>query len=267
MYYIYKIENIINKKVYVGLTNNWKRRKARHFLDLKNNEHDNPHLQEAYNKYGKENFVFSIIGEFDCTKDEIKDYESYYIKELKAYPDGYNCNPGGKQSYFLGQLSKEQVFEICSILERVNRRGQIIADYYGVSLKVISNIRTEKSYNNYIDEYKKLEQSEKEKIFNFIKDKIDLNLNYQKKRKLSKKQVFMLYIQRDYKTPILLKELMEDFDIKNYNVVHSIRREETYKDYSKEYKTLNLQQKNDIAYHYTVMYKRKPFELLETPTK
>lgn len=35
MYYIYKIENLINEKKYIGLTNNIKRRRARHFTDLK----------------------------------------------------------------------------------------------------------------------------------------------------------------------------------------------------------------------------------------
>ena len=50
--YIYRIHNKIDNKDYVGLTNNPKRRKNRHFNDLANHQHDNPHLQKAYNKYG-----------------------------------------------------------------------------------------------------------------------------------------------------------------------------------------------------------------------
>ena len=44
MEYIYRIHNIIDNKDYVGLTNNPKRRKNRHFNDLANKCHDNPHL-------------------------------------------------------------------------------------------------------------------------------------------------------------------------------------------------------------------------------
>ena len=44
MYYIYKIENLINQKKYIGLTNNIQRRRARHFTDLKNGRHDNHFL-------------------------------------------------------------------------------------------------------------------------------------------------------------------------------------------------------------------------------
>lgn len=35
MYYIYKIENLLNHKKYIGLTNNIQRRRARHFTDLR----------------------------------------------------------------------------------------------------------------------------------------------------------------------------------------------------------------------------------------
>ena len=50
MYYIYKIENLKNHLVYVGLTNNPERRKARHFTDLARNRHDNSFLQKDYIK-------------------------------------------------------------------------------------------------------------------------------------------------------------------------------------------------------------------------
>lgn len=51
MYYIYKIENLINHKKYIGLTNNVIRRKLRHFSDLKGHRHDNLPLEERKNIY------------------------------------------------------------------------------------------------------------------------------------------------------------------------------------------------------------------------
>lgn len=56
MYYIYKIENQINHKIYIGLTNNIARRRARHFTDLRYNKHDNSFLQKEFNIYGEDNF-------------------------------------------------------------------------------------------------------------------------------------------------------------------------------------------------------------------
>ena len=55
MYYIYKIENLVNHKKYIGLTNNIARRRARHFTDLRRKVHDNSFLQKEFNIY-KENY-------------------------------------------------------------------------------------------------------------------------------------------------------------------------------------------------------------------
>ena len=43
-YYIYKIENLVNHKKYIGLTNNIQRRRCRHFGDLRRGVHDNHFL-------------------------------------------------------------------------------------------------------------------------------------------------------------------------------------------------------------------------------
>lgn len=95
MYYIYKIENIVNHKVYIGLTNNIVRRRSRHFTDLKYNHHDNSFLQKEYNIYGKENFIFNIEYEGDITYEEISKKEQEYIKLYDSYRNGYNQNEGG----------------------------------------------------------------------------------------------------------------------------------------------------------------------------
>ena len=45
---IYQIKNTINGKVYVGSTIDFERRKYEHFKALKNNNHGNPKLQNAF---------------------------------------------------------------------------------------------------------------------------------------------------------------------------------------------------------------------------
>ena len=58
---IYKIINVINDKFYVGSAVDLKRRKTRHFSELRKNKHNNRHLQAAWNKYGEQAFVFVVI--------------------------------------------------------------------------------------------------------------------------------------------------------------------------------------------------------------
>lgn len=266
MEYIYKIENIINNKKYIGLTNNPARRKRRHFYDLEKGIHDNPHLQKAYNKYGKDNFIFEVLAEFDCSLEEIKEHEKEFIKKYDTYLNGYNCNPGGDLSYNFGQLTKEEVFEIKSVLDKLNRQGQRLADIYNVSVKVISNIKTEKSYNLYIDEYKKLPQEEKDRIFVLLNSKYNFIKPKQvSRRQYTREQVYIIYIYRDYKLPYLLKDICKDFNMNADNTAHAIKSGKIYKDYYEDYKKLNFNDKKKILCDYIEIYNKEPFELLENP--
>ena len=58
---IYKIINIVNNKFYVGSAVDLKRRKTRHFSELRNGKHNNRHLQAAWLKYGEQAFVFVVV--------------------------------------------------------------------------------------------------------------------------------------------------------------------------------------------------------------
>lgn len=58
---IYIIRNLANDKVYIGKSKNIKQRKNTHFSALKLNKHNNQHLQNSYNKYGKNNFEFDVL--------------------------------------------------------------------------------------------------------------------------------------------------------------------------------------------------------------
>lgn len=58
---VYKITCIENGKFYIGSSENTHKRHLGHFHDLRKNIHANRHLQRAWNKYGKSNFVFEVI--------------------------------------------------------------------------------------------------------------------------------------------------------------------------------------------------------------
>ena len=74
---IYKIENKVNGKVYVGSSCNIKERWQKHRALLRYGKHQNSHLQAAWSKYGEDNFVFSIIEL--CPIDQLLSREQYFI--------------------------------------------------------------------------------------------------------------------------------------------------------------------------------------------
>ena len=94
---IYKITNKINNKKYIGQSIRVKERIAEHKNQLKNNTHHNQYLQNAYNKYGEQNFSYQIICE--CERDELNDKEIFYIHKYDSFINGYNLTPGGSFNY------------------------------------------------------------------------------------------------------------------------------------------------------------------------
>ena len=58
---VYQIRNIINNHCYVGSTINFNSRWEQHKAKLNKQKHHSKHLQNAWNKYEKDNFIFEII--------------------------------------------------------------------------------------------------------------------------------------------------------------------------------------------------------------
>ena len=90
---IYIIENTINNKKYVGSAKNIKKRWYQHKYTLNNNSHDNLYLQNAWNKYGENNFKFGVLEEVEPEK--LIEKEQHYINLLNACNKivGYNLAP------------------------------------------------------------------------------------------------------------------------------------------------------------------------------
>lgn len=72
MVVIYSITNKINNKKYIGISQQYEIRKRKHLWALQNNKHDNEKLQNAFNKYGEENFLFEILEKLDYTLNRIQ---------------------------------------------------------------------------------------------------------------------------------------------------------------------------------------------------
>lgn len=80
---IYCILNKFNGDTYYGKSINISKRKYEHFRTLNKDTHKNVHLQNAFNKYGAENFIFKII--LYCEPFELSRYEEYFIKIDNSY--------------------------------------------------------------------------------------------------------------------------------------------------------------------------------------
>lgn len=143
---IYKITNLISNKVYVGSAINLSNRKATHFYKLRNNTHGNSHLQNAYNKYQEENFIFEILEIVDncstLTNIEQKYIDEYKNKNVKLYnicivagstygkqhtnetKRKMSINRTGIKNSFFGKTHTDEVKKRLSIINKTNNPFQ-----------------------------------------------------------------------------------------------------------------------------------------------
>jgi len=91
---IYMIINLANNKFYIGSSNDIYNRKLAHIRNLKKNKHDNTHLQNSFNKYGIDYFIWVIVELLEDNHDLLI-REQYWIDSFDAcYSDiGYNMCP------------------------------------------------------------------------------------------------------------------------------------------------------------------------------
>jgi len=95
---VFQIRNKVNGKIYIDSSVNldayWNRNRAQ----LNFGNHQNTVLQNEWNTFGEENFVYEILSEINHKDDEQIDYAkeagqlaALYIEELKPFDEkGYN---------------------------------------------------------------------------------------------------------------------------------------------------------------------------------
>lgn len=94
---IYKITNLLNGKVYIGLTTtSLQKRWVAHLAMSGKNER---HLYRAMSKYGKDNFIIEPIDKAK-TIEELGEKERYYITlyDSTNQDKGYNMTGGGEHN-------------------------------------------------------------------------------------------------------------------------------------------------------------------------
>lgn len=105
---IYVIDFGNPEKIYIGSTINFAKRKAKHIYKLKNNVHENQHLQNAFNIYGEENFNIKIF-ESNISIEDLLSWEQAAFEFFEPY---YNiCKFAGNtmgQKVWLGKKHTQE---------------------------------------------------------------------------------------------------------------------------------------------------------------
>lgn len=104
---IYAIKGLHNNFHLVGQTRQTLRaRWSQHRQKLRQNKHDNPYLQNSFNKYGETNFVFILIEDISSDFDS---KEVFWIKELNSMKNksGWNLREGGAYGIYSKELREK----------------------------------------------------------------------------------------------------------------------------------------------------------------
>ena len=137
---IYYIQNKVNGKRYIGSSVNLRRRISKHFSLLANNRHHNHPLQNAYNKYGPEKFIYGILEV--CNKEDTLTIEQCYLNTIKfstLYNTSREAGTGG------GDTVRKELY-LLNLKGGIVKRfpsGTALAEYFGVVRLNYSGINTE----------------------------------------------------------------------------------------------------------------------------
>lgn len=136
---IYKIENLINGKCYIGQAVNIQKRWNVHKnVYIKENDiaYNYP-LYRAFRKYGIDNFDFAVLEE--CRVEDLNTKEVEYIKQYDSFFSGYNQTLGGDTT---SVVDKEKVIGIIHDLETTNMYHKDIATKWEISTEMVQGINT-----------------------------------------------------------------------------------------------------------------------------
>lgn len=134
---VYKIENKINGKIYIGSSKNIINRWNSHIKDLTLDKHHSYKLQKDYLEFGITNFTFEII-EVVININELLDVEQKWMDYYKCYEDniGYNISISSKE--------KKTKLDLKIELDNIEKEKRKLNKNQKNNLIVIEKIKDEK---------------------------------------------------------------------------------------------------------------------------
>ena len=207
--YIYQIENLITHESYIGQTIDIKRRKNTHFNRLRRNKHDNPKLQNSFNKYGEQEFHFRYW-EFDITnQEELNFLECEYIEKYDSLNNGFNLVPGGGAPPLRKKVKDEDIIKFLCIQWRYgDGYGKACEEIFHWAKGTASTAKRGLRYLNAINTFENLTPKEREKIIENTFNQYEIN-NINLKRQLAQGGCLKAYelTQDDYNFAFAAQEL------------------------------------------------------------
>lgn len=218
---IYQIKNLVNDKVYIGQSINIKGRWSEHKTHLKYNKHHNIHLQKAWNKYGRENFKFSILEE--CNKEDLDFKEIFWINFYKSNisKNGYNLESGGNNNKKISEETKlKRKYNMHGINAKINENQakdikillskgyspKEISYNISVNINIVRNIRQGSTFKYLLSE---------------LNDKLKTNRERLGAKSEIVKEIKIRLLDLDYYTE--LEELCDIYNV-SINVIYNIRK-------------------------------------------
>lgn len=163
--FIYKYENKINHKVYIGQTTDLVNRKSSHrykstFVKSK--------FYNAVRKYGWDNFDFDIIAQVEDRDlaqltDTLDSLEQKFIEDYDSFYNGYNSTTGGH--CYRGKEVSEEFIEYCknrTYSEETREKMSIAAHNKVVSESTKEKLRQSAIRNNF-SKYRELTTEKRNK--------------------------------------------------------------------------------------------------------
>lgn len=243
--YIYGIKNNKNNLYYIGQTINKETRKFRHFSDLENNVHPNRHLQNSYNKNGKDSFEFVLLEEVE-DYSAIKEREDFWIEKIGYYnidKGRSGFTPVALRNMSEAQLGKissrrllteSQVLEFLSIEEFLGGFIRQFSRIYNTNRIVPKGILSGTTYQDISRKYNSMELDERFTIalksvkklkieYGALTDKMAALIWYCYKNKQMDKKSISILFQKDIRT---IDRILKNETLSNSYEIYSRLEEE-----------------------------------------
>ena len=114
---IYAIQHIASERRYIGSANKIKIRLNKHRGELQKNQHHSKYLQNAWNKYGEDEFL-AIVVEKVNVRDNLSEREQYWIDYYDSYKNGFNARPTAENFYGMEWSDEQNIARKNSNIQR-----------------------------------------------------------------------------------------------------------------------------------------------------
>lgn len=238
---IYKYQNKINHKIYIGQSIDLEQRRYAHKSSAfnKNAKDYNSQFHQAIRKYGLENFSYEVIVEIskeEYSKQILDDLEKYFIKYYDSYKNGYNATEGGDDNPNRGQsgekngralLTREDVYDIRECYNSHIPFKDVFEKYKDkISKRGLQKVWWFDTWKDIHPEY----HTEENKYWHSHQAKANSSeIASNNKRKFSKETVIQM--RKDYDSGLSPKEVQLKYAPNvSWSTIYNIITRHTYKD-------------------------------------